>query len=82
MPIYEYACRTCQHRFEAIVRGSDTPRCPSCGAGDLERLISMFAVDSPGTRKLGLNAARQQNAKSTREKASADYEYDRKHRHE
>jgi putative FmdB family regulatory protein len=78
MPIYEYVCRACQQRFEAIVRGSDVPGCPACGAMDLERLISSFAVDSPGTRKLGLKAVQQQNAATTREKASADYNYDRK----
>jgi putative FmdB family regulatory protein len=82
MPIYEYACRTCHTRFEAIVRGSDVPRCPSCDGGDLDRLISLFAVDSPGSRKLALNAARKQNARVTRDKAWADHEYDRKHRHE
>src|ERR1700730_7109809 len=82
VPIFEYACRSCQHHFEAIVRGSDAPKCPSCGGGDLERLISRFAVDSPGSRTLAVNAARRQNAKSTRENAWADYEYDRKHRHE
>jgi putative FmdB family regulatory protein len=83
MPIYEYGCRGCQHQFEVIVRPGDTPpHCPSCGAGDLERLISMFAVDSPGSRTLALNAARRKNAKVTQEKAHADSEYERKHRHE
>jgi putative FmdB family regulatory protein len=82
MPIHEYACRTCQHQFEAIVRASDTPRCPSCCSDDLERLVSTFAVDSEGSRKLSLDAARRQNARVTRDKAWADYEYERKHRHE
>jgi putative FmdB family regulatory protein len=82
MPIHEYACRTCRHQFEAIVRASDTPRCPSCCSDDLERLISTFAVDSEGSRKLSLDAARRQNARVTRDKAWADYEYERKHRHE
>jgi putative FmdB family regulatory protein len=82
MPIHEYACRTCHHRFETIVRASDTPRCPSCSGADLERLVSLFAVDSEGSRKLSLDAARRQNARVTRDKAWADFEYERKHRHE
>jgi putative FmdB family regulatory protein len=82
MPIHEYACRACQHRFELIVRASDTPCCPSCQGEDLERLISTFAVDSEGSRNLSLTAARRQNARVTRDKAWADYEYERKHRHE
>jgi putative FmdB family regulatory protein len=82
MPIHEYSCRACQHQFEALVRGSETPRCPSCSGEDLERLISLFAVDSEGSRALSLSAARRANAKVTRDKAWADYEYERKHRHE
>ena len=42
----------------------------------------MFAVDSDGSRNLSLNAIRRQNARVTRDKAWADHEYDRKHRHE
>ena len=82
MPIYEYECRACAHRFEAIVRASDTPKCPSCEGQDLERLISLFAVDSDGTRKNSISSAQQKNARTTREKNHADFEYDRKHRHE
>ncbi len=82
MPIHEYACRACHHRFETLVRASDTPRCPSCDGADLERLISLFAVDSAGSRNLSLNAARRQNARVTRDTAWADHEYDRTHRHE
>ena len=82
MPIYEYECRTCKHGFEALVRGRDAPACPRCHGQELERLISMFAVDSDGSRKLSLNSARRDNARVTRDKNRADYEYDRKHRHE
>jgi putative FmdB family regulatory protein len=33
MPIYEYECTTCGHRFEVKQRFSDEPvaSCPSCG---------------------------------------------------
>jgi putative FmdB family regulatory protein len=82
MPIFEYACRTCQRQFELIVRGTDTPQCPECGGIDLERLVSLFAVDSPTSRSLALNAARRRNAATTRDKAHADAEYERKHRNE
>jgi putative FmdB family regulatory protein len=82
MPIYEYQCRNCANRFEAIVRlTADPPTCPACQSADLERLVSLFAVDSGGTRKLSLDAARRQNAKTTREKAHAEAEYERNHRH-
>ena len=34
MPLYEYLCDTCGHRFEAIQKFSDPPleQCPKCGA--------------------------------------------------
>ena len=82
MPIYEYQCRACQHQFEAIVRASELPRCPACGGQELERLISQFAVDSGGTRQRSLTAIQRQNAKMTRDKEHADFEYDKKHRNE
>ena len=81
MPIYEYECRACGHRFEALVRPPAEAECPACHGTDLEKLISMFAVDSSGTRALGLNAARKKNASVTRDKAHAEAEYERDHRH-
>jgi putative FmdB family regulatory protein len=48
MPIYEYECRGCGHRFEALVRET-APPCPECQGTDLQRLLSMFAVSSDST---------------------------------
>jgi putative FmdB family regulatory protein len=44
MPLYEYACRECSRRFEALVFGRETPACPACGGRSLEKLLSTFAV--------------------------------------
>jgi putative FmdB family regulatory protein len=48
MPIFEYACRRCDHQFEELVQGGRTPVCPVCDSDDLERLISGFAVVAAG----------------------------------
>ena len=42
MPIYEYACRSCEHRFETIQRASEEPLrdCPECGDATLKKLLS------------------------------------------
>lgn len=51
MPIYEYQCKKCGHRFELIRRLSDTDataKCPRCGEAKPERLISSFG--SPGSK--------------------------------
>lgn len=44
MPIYEYACGRCGHRFEELVSGSVATliSCPDCGAAETERLLSTF----------------------------------------
>jgi putative FmdB family regulatory protein len=48
MPIYEYRCEACDHRFEALIRNADAPACPSCGSQTLEREFSTFAVSTGG----------------------------------
>jgi putative FmdB family regulatory protein len=44
MPIYEYACTACDHRFEELVSAAGTTivACPSCRSGDVEKLLSTF----------------------------------------
>lgn len=44
MPIYEYLCQQCSHRFQVLVRGATTPSCPSCTSTELELQFSVFAV--------------------------------------
>ncbi|MDR2051594.1 MAG: zinc ribbon domain-containing protein [Deltaproteobacteria bacterium] len=40
MPIYEFQCAKCKHRFEELVFGQAVPPCPHCGGKESERLIS------------------------------------------
>jgi putative FmdB family regulatory protein len=49
MPLFEYACGTCDHQFEALVRGGETPACPSCHGTTLQRRQSVFAARSAGS---------------------------------
>jgi len=51
MPLYEYQCKKCKHRFEEIQQYSDPPikRCPKCKKGQVEKLISAPAVQFKGT---------------------------------
>ena len=47
MPIYEFRCNTCKKRvsvFQRSIAASTAPVCPNCGADDLTRLVSRFAV--------------------------------------
>ena len=42
MPIYEYACRSCEHQFETIHKATEEPLrdCPECGEAALKKLLS------------------------------------------
>ena len=50
MPLYEYQCDACAHRFEVIQKFSDPPVdvCPKCG-GAVKKLLSSPAIQFKGT---------------------------------
>ena len=50
MPLYEYQCDACAHRFEVIQKYSDAPVdvCPKCG-GAVKKLLSSPAIQFKGT---------------------------------
>jgi len=79
MPIYEYECRACGHRFEQLILHSCTPECPACQGQDLERLISLFAVDSETTRTLSSTAGQERNSQTRRDRNDAEIAYHKKH---
>ena len=50
MPLYEYQCESCSHRFERIQKFSDPPvdTCPQC-SGKVRKLISSPAIQFKGS---------------------------------
>ena len=50
MPIYEYACVSCEHQFETIQRVGEDPLkdCPDCGKAELKKLVSVAAFRLKG----------------------------------
>jgi putative FmdB family regulatory protein len=51
MPLYEYRCPECGHRFEILQRmgeGAEGLACPRCGAGKVEKQFSTFAASTAG----------------------------------
>ena len=51
MPLYEYECTACGHRFERIQKFSDAPAdtCPKCGKKSVQKLLSSPAIQFKGT---------------------------------
>jgi putative FmdB family regulatory protein len=50
MPLYEYECEACRHRFERIQKFSDPPveQCPNC-EGKVRKLLSSPAIQFKGS---------------------------------
>jgi putative FmdB family regulatory protein len=50
MPLYEYACDACGHKFEKIQKFSDPleRQCPNCG-GEVRKLMSSPAIQFKGS---------------------------------
>ncbi len=65
MPLYEYECEKCAHRFEKIVKFSDPPIaiCPKCG-GPVHKLMSSPAIQFKGTGWYITDYARKDSAEA------------------
>jgi len=50
VPLYEYQCKKCKHKFEKIQKFSDPPvrKCPECG-GPVEKVMHAPNVQFKGT---------------------------------
>ena len=51
MPIYEYQCRECDHRFEILQRmgkGSQKLACPNCDRKTHDKQFSIFSGSVAG----------------------------------
>lgn len=58
MPMFDYICKKCKHRFERFVRGRERPKCPQCASGSLEQQPALFVHGrAPRVRALNSPAA-------------------------
>ena len=66
MPLYEYQCKKCHHRFERIQKFSDPhiKKCPDCG-GPVEQVISAPAVQFKGSGWYVTDYARKSSTPSS-----------------
>ncbi|MBZ5687587.1 MAG: zinc ribbon domain-containing protein [Acidobacteriia bacterium] len=66
MPLYEYQCKKCGHRFEKIQKFSDkmVKKCPDCG-GPVEQMISAPAVQFKGSGWYVTDYAKKSHAPSS-----------------
>jgi putative FmdB family regulatory protein len=66
MPIYEYKCNSCGHRFERLQSFSEEPvkACPRCG-GDVRKFISHSSFILKGTGWYATDYARKNGGSSS-----------------
>ena len=80
MPIYDFSCHSCAHRFEEWVRkADDAPVCPECGGMKVERLLSLPQVHSSTTRENSLKDAKRREMAVGKEQAHAQRQYELSH---
>lgn len=49
MPMFEYQCQECGHRFEALVIANRRPdACPRCKSPEIEKQFSTFGLGGGG----------------------------------
>jgi len=73
MPLYEYQCEACNHRFERIQKFSDPPVevCPACG-GSVRKLISSPAIQFKGSGWYITDYAKKPAGDGTKSAASSE----------
>ena len=80
MPIYDFRCRRCGNEFEGLARPQDPPvTCPSCKSGDLEKLLSGFAVSSAEKTAAAALDSRKRQVRKNKDKLVAEEEYRKEH---
>lgn len=82
MPIYEYACKNCEHTLDVLQKVIDEPLvdCPACGRRELRRLLSAprFRLKGQGWYETDFKKDKQRNVlKTDSEPASADKKSDK-----
>lgn len=73
MPLYEYRCKKCGHRFEKIQKFSDklVKKCPECG-GAVEQVVSAPAVQFKGSGWYVTDYAKKSSGAASSDSGSKD----------
>ena len=83
MPLYEYECKKCGHRFEKIQKFSDrmVKKCPECG-GVVEQMISAPAVQFKGSGWYVTDYAKKSGSSASSDGGSKESKKDEKSKSE
>ena len=74
MPIYEYACTSCEHSFDELQKMSEAAlvHCPKCGEASLRKLLSApkFRLKGQGWYETDFKTGDKRNLHGESEKSS------------
>ncbi len=56
MPLYEYVCQACGAEFELLIRGQETPECPTCHTTQVHKHFSVPAAHNAAKTALPMCA--------------------------
>ena len=76
MPIYAYACKSCEHTLDALQKIADDPLvdCTACGKPELKRLLSAprFRLKGSGWYETDFKKDNQRNLAGEKDSAKKD----------
>jgi len=76
VPIYEYACRSCEHQFETIQKATEEPLsdCPACGESELRKLLSapVFRLKGSGWYETDFKTGDKRNVTDSESRDNGD----------
>ena len=82
MPIYEYGCKSCGHKLDALQKIADAPLvdCPECGEPELKRLLSAprFRLKGSGWYETDFKKDNQRNIAKGDSESEASGKKDKK----
>jgi len=87
VPLYEYECQACHHRFERIQKYSDpiVRKCPACGRKKVKKLLSSPAIQFKGTgwyitdyQRKGSSASLPDHSESDKDKKKPEKDAEKK----
>ena len=74
MPLYEFQCEACEHRFERIQKFTDAnpEACPKCGKGPVRKLPSSPAIQFKGSGFYITDYAKKSSSEASSSKSGGD----------
>ena len=66
MPLYDFECKACQHRYEAMVRfGEPNPPCPECNGADVDKIPGLGTLRTKAPERMTWENPRFRGQNST-----------------